>query len=66
MNLDDYLCIWLVLLEAERLRNRITSSDKSFALPMIIISVNAYSYGYPSFIIPIIKSLSKNSNCVLH
>ena len=57
------LCIWLVLSEAESLKNRITLSDKSFALPMIIIiSVNAYSYRYPSFIIPIIKSLSKNPN----
>ena len=45
---------WLVSLETERVRNRIASSVKSFAL-LISVSVTAHSH-----IIPIIKSLSKN------
>ena len=40
VNLDDFV-LWLVLLKTERLRNRITSSDKSFVLPMIIIFMSA-------------------------
>ena len=40
--------MWLVLLEAERVRNRITLSDKSFALPKF---VSVYSYvWYPSVV----------------
>ena len=30
--------MWLVLLEAERIRNRITLSDKSFALPKSVFT----------------------------
>ena len=51
--------MWLVLLEAERIKNRITWSDKSFALPK---SVSVYSYiWYPHwYVIPLIKNLNKN------
>ena len=40
--------MWLVLLEAKRVRNRITLSDKSFALPKSV-SVDSYIW-YPSFV----------------
>ena len=40
--------MWLVLLEAERIRNRITLSGKSFALPK---SMSVYSdVWYPSLV----------------